>query len=269
VKRQHSTINIFVFLIMGLIGGFGTASGVRAKDESPLIERLAQDKIVDSNTVTEQSEKDVEQVKQRVAEAEIEAQTAKKEAEIQARAVEVEKKKAEVKLKEAELAKREVDVARETAKDGEEIEEAVETASQKEKEATVAQERLAIAEAKMLTAQEKAKVAEDELKIALERTAIAEGKIGKPRNGVYTKLFQTGLIVLCGYLTIFVLVHVINRGIKDLKLRHSVRKYVVYFLNILIVLYVVFLWVQNISSITIFLSVISCCQTGEYYVAGL
>jgi small-conductance mechanosensitive channel len=74
---------------------------------------------------------------------------------------------------------------------------------------------------------------------------------------MYTKLFQTGLIVLGGYLTIFALVHIINRRVKDLKLKHSARKYVIYFLNILIVLYVLFLWVQSISSVTIFLSVIS------------
>ncbi|MBL7187176.1 MAG: hypothetical protein ISS70_12720 [Phycisphaerae bacterium] len=140
VKRKHSTIIIFAFLLLGLIGGFGTPAGVQAKDESSPIERLSQDTHVDSSTASEQSEKeekDVEEAKQQAAEAEIEAQTAKKAVEIQEEAVEVQK--------------------------------------------------------------EKAKVAEAESKIALERTAIGEGKIGKPRNGTYTKLFQTGLIILAGY----------------------------------------------------------------------
>jgi len=99
VKRQHSTIIILAFLLLGLIGGFGTAAGVHAKDESPLIERLSQDTHVDFNAASEQSEKEekgVEEAKQQAAEAEIEAQTAKKALEIQEEAVEVEKKKAKV-----------------------------------------------------------------------------------------------------------------------------------------------------------------------------
>jgi hypothetical protein len=95
VKRQHSTIIILAFLLLGLIGGFGTAAGVHAKDESPLSERLSQDTHVDFSTASEQSEKEeknVEGAKQQAAEAEIEAQTAKKALEIQEEAVEVEKK---------------------------------------------------------------------------------------------------------------------------------------------------------------------------------
>jgi len=63
---------------------------------------------------------------------------------------------------------------------------------------------------------EEAMVAEKELKIAQERVAIAEAKAGRPSNSTYTKLFQTGLIIIGGYLAIFVLVHIINRQIKDL-----------------------------------------------------
>ena len=61
---------------------------------------------------------------------------------------------------------------------------------------------------------EEAMVAEKELKIAQERVAMA--KAGRPSNSTYTKLFQTGLIIIGGYLAIFVLVHIINRQIKDL-----------------------------------------------------
>ena len=67
---------------------------------------------------------------------------------------------------------------------------------------------------------EKAMVAEKELKIAQERVAMA--KAGRPSNSTYTKLFQTGLIIIGGYLAIFVLVHIINHQIKDLNPRFPI-----------------------------------------------
>ena len=68
----------------------------------------------------------------------------------------------------------------------------------------------------MVVAQEKAMAAEKELKIAQERVAMAEAKAGRPSNSTYTKLFQTSLIIIGGYLVIFVLLHIINHQIKDL-----------------------------------------------------
>ena len=90
-----------------------------------------------------------------------------------------------------------------------------------------------------------------------QRDQIAEDRIDSRRDAIYSKLLQTALIVLIGYLAMLILVRVVNYRIKDLKLRHLTRKNVVYIFNVLIILYIVFLWVQNISSITIFLSVIS------------
>jgi len=89
------------------------------------------------------------------------------------------------------------------------------------------------------------------------RNQTAEDRVNSRRDAIYSKLLQTALIVLIGYLAMLFLVRVINYRIKDLKLRHLTRKNVVYIFNVLIILYIVFLWVQNISSITIFLSVIS------------
>lgn len=74
-------------------------------------------------------------------------------------------------------------------------------------------------------------------------------------NG-HKKLLQTGAVVIVGYLTVFLLVGIINRRIKDIKMKHLVRKKIVYLVNFLVILFVVFVWIQNISSITIFLTVV-------------
>lgn len=262
MKIKYSTIIIFIFIIFGLFGGFCTVAAEQTKNEKLSIEESLADKESDANTPSEKSQqelqeqKQIEEVREEAEEAKIEAGTAKKEVEIQQKEVKLEKQKAEVKLKEAEVAKEEAELVKETAKSKEEIEKAVETAKQKEKEALAAQEKVKLAENAMLVAQEKAKIAEEELRLAQERAATAETKIREQRSTLYKKLFQTGLIILVGYLLIFVLVRIINQRIKDLKVKHLTRRNVVYIINILIVLYIIFLWIQNIGTITIFVSVI-------------
>ncbi len=103
--------------------------------------------------------------------------------------------------------------------------------------------------------QEKVKLTEEELILAQERAAVAEVKIKERQNLIYRKLFQTGLVILIGYFLIFLLVGIINHRIKDVKVKHVVRKNVIYLFNILIILYIFFVWIQNINSITVFLSV--------------
>ena len=203
-----------------------------------------------------EEQKPITEAQEKAEEIKIEADTVKKEAQIQEKVVELEKKKAEQKLKDAELAKKEVEVVKETAKSKTEVERAVEKAQQMEKDALAAKERVKLAEEKMLAVQKKAEIAEEELKLAQERAAVAEARIAEERKTIYRKLFQTGLIVLIGYLLLFVLVRVINHSIKDLKAKHLARKNIVYLLNILIILYIAFVWVQNIGAITIFISVI-------------
>jgi len=121
----------------------------------------------------------------------------------------------------------------------------------------IEEERARLAEEGLLIAQERAKLAEEKLEVAQRRATSAEAKMGQSPNNPYTKLLQTGLILLVGYSSIFILVHIINRRIKDLRLKHLVRKNIVYILHVLIILYIFFLWVQNINSLTIFLSIIS------------
>lgn len=77
------------------------------------------------------------------------------------------------------------------------------------------------------------------------------------RTGLtYKKLIQTAVVLVVGYLVIFLLVRIINRRITDIKVKHIVRKNTIYLFSILIIVYIAFVWLQNIGSLTIFLSVI-------------
>ncbi len=71
------------------------------------------------------------------------------------------------------------------------------------------------------------------------------------------KIIQTFLVILINYLLIFSLVGIINARISDIRARHVLRKNVVYFFNILAILFIAYVWLQNINSITIFLGVAS------------
>lgn len=207
--------------------------------------------------VVKEEEIKIEEAKQETHEVKTEAEAAKKEAEVQKKTVELEKKKAEMKVQEAEVAKKEVEVVKEIATSREEIRKAIQKAEQKEKEAQAAQETVKITEEKMLAAQKKALLAEEELKLARERAAIAESKIRQRQNIIYRKLLHTALILFTGYLLIFLSGSIINRRIKELRVRYITRKNVTYIFNFIIILSVVYVWIHNISSITIFLSAIS------------
>jgi small-conductance mechanosensitive channel len=79
----------------------------------------------------------------------------------------------------------------------------------------------------------------------------------QPKTTLFSNnLFQTALVVVIGYFLIFLLVGIVNRRVKDLKLKHLVRKNIVYIVNFFILLLIIFIWLHNINSITIFLSVI-------------
>ncbi|MFH1360737.1 MAG: mechanosensitive ion channel domain-containing protein [Candidatus Omnitrophota bacterium] len=71
------------------------------------------------------------------------------------------------------------------------------------------------------------------------------------------KIFETALVVLIGYLLIFIFVGITNKKIKEIRTRHFVRRNIVYFLTFLILLFVIFIWIQKINSLTIFLGVAS------------
>lgn len=202
-----------------------------------------------------EDELEAEEAKIVAEEAKIEVEAAKQELQIQQKAVEIEKKKAEVKIQEAETAKKEAETVKDTARTRDEISKAQEKAKLKEREALTALEQVNIAQEKVRTAQEKARLAEEELQLAVERANIAESKIKEKRIVMYKKLFETGVIVLVGYLLLLLLVRIINRRVKDIRVRHMVRKNVSYIITFLVILYITFVWIQNISSITLFLSV--------------
>ena len=188
--------------------------------------------------------------------AQISAESALKEAELQEKTVVIEKKKAEVELKEAELAKEEAEVILRANGSEEKIQEAIARAEKEIAEANLARERAQFAEEKMLAIREEAQLAAAALTLAQERVALAEEEIRGTQNVFYSKLIRTGLVLLIGYLLIFALIKVINTHVKVLRTQHKIRKNVIYFINLLIILLIIFIWLQNISSITIFISAV-------------
>ncbi|MCX6354150.1 MAG: mechanosensitive ion channel family protein [Candidatus Aureabacteria bacterium] len=69
------------------------------------------------------------------------------------------------------------------------------------------------------------------------------------------KLLNTCVILIIGYLSIVVLVSIINRRVKDLKIRHEARKHINYFVTVVMIICILFLWAQSITSLTIFLGI--------------
>lgn len=88
-----------------------------------------------------------------------------------------------------------------------------------------------------------------------------EGREGKEKQSLYIsplyiKMIQTLLIFFIGYFLLFVLVRIINRSISDLKTRHLTRKRTIYFMNGIILILTVFVWLEHMSSVTVFISVV-------------
>ncbi len=115
---------------------------------------------------------------------------------------------------------------------------------------------LRAAEEKMTASLRQAELAEGELERAREKLARAGTAVTGGKQAVYSKLIRTGVVLLLGYLLIFGLVKVINRHVADLRTRHLIRKNVIYFLNLLIIFLVIFIWLQHLGSITIFISAV-------------
>ena len=198
----------------------------------------------------------IKAAKEQAEEAKLEAESAQKEVKIQTKAVELEKKKAEVEFKEVELAIKAAEVIRSIDAGEDEIRKADAKVQKEQKEASVAYEKVRIAEGKILAAQERVRITEEELSLVQEKVALAEAKIRNRQSLFYKKLIRTGLVFLIGYLLIFILGRIINSKLHDLRTQHLVRRYVIYFINLLIVLFVIFIWIQHISSLTIFLSAV-------------
>lgn len=71
------------------------------------------------------------------------------------------------------------------------------------------------------------------------------------------KLIETLFVLLLCNVFMFVLISVINKSVRDIKARYVVRKNIVYITSGIMIVVILFIWIQNINSITIFLGVAS------------
>ncbi len=85
-----------------------------------------------------------------------------------------------------------------------------------------------------------------------------------PYPGLYVKersiqrrIWETIFIALVSYLLMFSIVGIINKSIRDIKIRHTLRKNAIYLISITSFVIIFFIWIQNINSITIFFGVAS------------
>jgi small-conductance mechanosensitive channel len=73
---------------------------------------------------------------------------------------------------------------------------------------------------------------------------------------VERRIIQTVTILFVGYFLIFLLAWIVNRQVKDVKIRYVVRKNIVYVLNALILLLIIPVWMKNLNHIAVFISVV-------------
>ncbi len=241
-----------VVILFGLFGGYCSSMGAQTAKKPN--EELS--KVGDEDTAVPLVE-----TKKEAERAKTEAEIAKERVEHLKRDLEIQKKTAELKRSEYETAKKETAILKETAKTDKTVKKAAKKAGKiakrKKKEAKLAVKNIKLYEDKLKDAQDGAELAEEKSESAQIKATDAEMKIKKKRRILYGRLIHTAMVILIGYLSIFLFVRIVNRRIKDLKVRHMTRRNVVYAFHILMILYIFFYWVENTSSIVIFLSVIS------------
>lgn len=203
------------------------------------------------------AEEELDSIKEEAQTARTEKEKAKNELRLQQREIDLQKKEAEIKRREALLAKKEAELIEKNAQNEAEIQQALDRAAQKDKEAKLAQKKVALAEDKMQAVQDKITISEQRLALARQRADLAEKQIDKKRSVFYRKILQTLAIVFFGYLLLFIAINIINNRIENIRLKHLARKNILYVLNFFIFLSILFLWVQNLNSITIFFSILS------------
>ena len=71
------------------------------------------------------------------------------------------------------------------------------------------------------------------------------------------KLWQTLFVIIVAYGFLFLLINFVNHKIKDIKVKHVIRKNCIYIVGLLNILFIFLIWVQNLNSITIYLGVAS------------
>lgn len=94
------------------------------------------------------------------------------------------------------------------------------------------------------------------LKIQNQQEALKKLQTARQKAAFYNKLIQTVSAIAIGCILIFVIVRITNRKITDIKVKHLVRKNIMYAINMAMLIYIVYVWVQDVSSITIFFSVL-------------
>jgi len=95
-----------------------------------------------------------------------------------------------------------------------------------------------------------AEAKEKEQEVAMEARRIR-------RQGLLVrKASLTLLIILIAYFLVIVLVKVVNRQVKDIRSRHLIRKNIVYFFTLLSLMFIVLVWMESITNVTVFLSII-------------
>jgi small-conductance mechanosensitive channel len=208
------------------------------------------------NSGSDEADLKIEEAHIDVQDALTREEIALKQLEAQRKEIEIYREKAEIEKQEAEIAWKEVGVIKETTKDRNEIKEALESAKKEQKEAEEALKKLAISEEKLLASQKKTEAVGKEALLAKERADILRSEDRKRLKSVYLKAIKTGIILGVGYLIMLLVVGMINRRVKDLKLRHLLRKNTVYALNVVIIVSIFYVWAQHMQSLTIFLSAI-------------
>jgi small-conductance mechanosensitive channel len=243
-------MKIFIksLILFSLLSGFCVLANAQQEGEKTAVG--------ESSSVSEKGQDELKDVKEEVKDVKSEVEAIKKEVKVQERALELEKKKAEIEVKEAETAKKEAAITEKITKDKAEVEKVVKKVKKEEKEAQAALKKAEVAEEKMSITLEKAKLIEEELILVRERANIAETKLKEKQRVLYGKLFQTGIIIFIGYLLIFIAISIVNRRVKDLKVKHIVRKNIVYLCNFLIILAIILVWLEDIGSVTVIFSVI-------------
>lgn len=73
------------------------------------------------------------------------------------------------------------------------------------------------------------------------------------KGQIQKKIIETAAVILFAYMLLFVLISIINNRIRDIKIRHTVRKNTVYVVNFFLIGGIFLIWLQNINSVTILL----------------
>jgi len=73
------------------------------------------------------------------------------------------------------------------------------------------------------------------------------------KDVIIKRVIQTGIVIVIGYFLMFIIIRIINRRVKDLKAKHVVRKNTIYACTILMIIFIVFVWIRQMSYLTIFL----------------